>query len=171
MFPIAVLSLVLLPLAACDSNGGGDGDDGPLGRNETGVELEVSGDITGTYSGDASFSIVQGEGSSMSMTLDDQRGSLTVVRVGDPFATGEFPLSEDDSVGHRFVVLVTLRPTEGEHAGSQLHFNLTSGTVNVTTATNERFAGTISGTGTASGTDVTINITASFAAGCFLLCG
>lgn len=163
--PLLVSGILLL--TACDSNeNGGAGGDVEDGR----ANIEVSGAISGTYSGTATFAVAPGVGLSMAFSLDNGEGSATIVMVGNPSRTGQIPVTSDESVSERYIILVTLNDVAEQLGEDVGYITLTSGTMTISTANGSRLVGAFSGTGESISGDEQFSVSGEFSATCLFSC-
>lgn len=157
LLPALLLSTALVfSLAACDSNddddNGGPGGGGNLGS----YSATLGGDLSGSISGNAFFSVVDDEdvpgGRAFVLVLFDgpvsEAGTsgrlLGFVRMGDRPGTGQYPIAAEDPETSNAVIASYL-DFRNEAAG--VFFSGESGTFTVTTSSSNRVAGSFTFTG------------------------
>ena len=161
---IALLALLLFPLAACDSGSEPDEPEDDTPRFGS-FEAELSGDLVLSLEGQAlfdTFSLSPGEPSALSITmlqLDQPAGGRGLSVNSSPGAiigTGSYALGEQ-------LRQVTLFYSDRD--GDELGFLLgSSGTLTITRYDESRVDGTFSATLSSFGTEVDVQVTGSFEA-------
>ena len=168
-----LFTFLLLPclifVAACDSNDApGDDDDGD-GGNNGGATVEVSGAIQSDYSGLATFVTVLGISHAISIVLDNNKGSMVLTAIG-PADEGTYAIGEqiDASIFSVTGHLADLEAADGVQAGN---FIMTSGSVTISSRSDDRIAGRFSGSGMTLAGDAQIGLSGEFVARCLASLG
>lgn len=149
----AYFAPLLLVLATCGGDGNGisdPDDDGALGS----FEVEFSGALTGSYEGAATFASAPGSGFAIVLVGTGGSASATVVReVSGRPGTGTHPIA--DATGN------TPDMTDFWLAGSAggQAFAASSGSMTISTSSQQRLAGTIQFTAMSAAGQVTGQVT------------